>query len=105
MSQPVIIRSAQKEDVPAIWHLLHSDYNSMDLDIITSNYQSFYVLLYGTQLLAVYDNSLRGVLRRKAPTVHPMYPQKLMETAMTNIMDGIFKRPLSCKSRNLFQRE
>lgn len=89
MNQLVTVRPARDEDVLGIWRLLHSNCKCISTDNLTKNVQNFYVLLHGTKLLSVYDDSPGSMERHQAATVHPLYPEKLLGEIIANVVKNV----------------
>ena len=92
MSNSIMFRLAQRNDILDIWRLLHSDSKTINEEDIARQYQSYFLLLYGNKLLAVYDFRNQGIDTASCITVHPMYPRELLEEGINRMVDILFMK-------------
>lgn len=84
----VVIRPATSGDIADIWRLLHCEGRDMSDEDIAAILGDLYLLYQGAKLVGVYRDSRSG--EEAWASVHPLYPQGVVEEIMAEAVNGLF---------------
>lgn len=87
-SREIIIRAAEKDDVPAIRRLLHCEGRFMGDEAIAADLASFFVMTQGAKLVGVYCRGMGGSPAWAA--VHPLFGQQMVEEILAKTVNGFY---------------